>query len=512
MGRIKHFVRGVASGYVAMAANVIYTIASVPLALHYLPKEQFGLWALIMQIAGYLALADLGMSASIARILAEAKDDKDGGRYGSILKTGQLVVTMQGLLVAALGFALAFALPGLLQIDPHLRSEFTFFVGAQAIVTGTHFFTRVLGAPFWCHQRYDITNLSWTCGYAISFAVLWVGFHSGLRLGAMLLANIAEFLFTTTVATVASCRLKFWPARGAWGSVSRPLFRELFGYGKDLFLMAAGVQLVAASQVIIVTRAMGLEAAAVWAICTKTFSLAQQMVGRIFDFSLGAFSEMLVRNERGQLEKRYREIIVLTGSASVFVGVVGAMCNSGFVDLWTGGRIGWSAWNDLLMGILLVVRIATRCHVDFVALTKDIRSLKYLYLAEGITFVAFASLLSGSGGFPAMIILAILLDVVFVGSYGARRVARIFGTTTKGFASRWVRAPLRLLGALVAFGTLLTLLTWGLSPRTRFFVSAGVAALAGPFSLWILGLEGGMRAEISAGVGKLFAKLRPRLP
>ncbi len=512
MGRIKHFVRGVASGYAAIAANVIYTIASVPLALHYLPREQFGLWALIMQIAGYLALADLGMSASIARILAEAKDDKDGGRYGSILKTGQLVVTIQGLLVSAIGIGLAFALPRLLQIAPHLRGEFTFFVGAQAVLTGIHFFTRVLGAPFWCHQRYDITNLSWTAGYVLSFIVLWVGFHSGLRLGAMLLANIAEFILTTTVATIASCQLKFWPSRGAWGTVSRPLFRELFGYGKDLFLMTSGVQLVAASQVIIITRTMGLEAAAVWAVCTKTFSLAQQLVGRIFDFSLGAFSEMLVRDERARLEKRYREILVITASTGVFVASVGALCNSGFVALWTGGRISWSPWNDLLMGVLLVVRLVTRCHVDFVALTKNIRSLKYLYLFEGLVFVVLALLFAGTGGFPLLILLAVVLDVTMVGIYSARRVARFFKRNTAKFTGNWISWPIRLLGVMAILGGLLIALTVGCSPQARFFIAAMISSLAGAFFLWTVGLDDGIRMEISSGITKLLSRLRPRVP
>ena len=53
MSRLKKFTRSLLSGYVALGANIFYTLASVPLALHYLGKAEFGLWALVSQISGY---------------------------------------------------------------------------------------------------------------------------------------------------------------------------------------------------------------------------------------------------------------------------------------------------------------------------------------------------------------------------------------------------------------------------------------------------------------------------
>ena len=53
MSRLKKFTHSLLSGYVALGVNVFYTLASVPLALHYLGKAEFGLWALVSQISGY---------------------------------------------------------------------------------------------------------------------------------------------------------------------------------------------------------------------------------------------------------------------------------------------------------------------------------------------------------------------------------------------------------------------------------------------------------------------------
>src|ERR1035437_4127264 len=103
MSRFRLAVHGVASGYVMLAVTAVFGLASVPVALHYLSKEQFGLWALMMTLVGYLNLVDMGMSGSIARLLIDFKDDRDGGHYGSLIKTGWLGLLTQGLIVPAAG-------------------------------------------------------------------------------------------------------------------------------------------------------------------------------------------------------------------------------------------------------------------------------------------------------------------------------------------------------------------------------------------------------------------------
>ena len=67
MSRARRFIRNVTSGYLLLLASMFYVFASVPLALKFLSKEEFGLWMLMTQITGYLALIDLGTSSSVSR-------------------------------------------------------------------------------------------------------------------------------------------------------------------------------------------------------------------------------------------------------------------------------------------------------------------------------------------------------------------------------------------------------------------------------------------------------------
>src|ERR1700682_1416227 len=97
--RLRRFFQAVASGYALLIANALYVLGSIPLALHFLERREFGLWALAMQLTGYLQLVDVGMSASISRHLIDYKDQRMQGDYGGMIQTGALVLVVQGLCV-----------------------------------------------------------------------------------------------------------------------------------------------------------------------------------------------------------------------------------------------------------------------------------------------------------------------------------------------------------------------------------------------------------------------------
>src|SRR5215212_3725827 len=143
MSRLRHVTHALASGYAAMGATMLYALGSIPLALHYLSQEQFGLWALVTQVAGYFLLIDLGMSGSVSRFLMDHKDHKADGEYGSLIKTGCLVLLVQGACIALGGLALSFILPEIMDVPAHLSRTFQRLVAGQCILLGLGFIGRI---------------------------------------------------------------------------------------------------------------------------------------------------------------------------------------------------------------------------------------------------------------------------------------------------------------------------------------------------------------------------------
>ena len=363
MSRFKRFVHALASGYMLVGANAVYTFISIPLALYYLTRVEFGLWALASQVAGYIALVDFGMSGAAARILIDYKDDREGGQYGSLVMTTMAVNFCQGAIILVCGAAFSLFLGPLLRIPSDQMQTFMLLIVGLSVLQAVNFCFRTFNGVLWAHQRYDINNYGNILNFVVSLPVMWIAFahHGGVYslLWSQTVGTVSLNLFIAVFAYVLGCM----PHRGEWGRPAWHHFRELFGLGRDVFLMSLGSLLVNATQTMVITRVLGLETSAVWTVCTRVFNMALMLLYRIYDFSFGALAEMFTRGEKARFLLRFRSLVILSGSLAVWGGVLFALCNQPFVQIWTHGKVTWPRVNDLLLGIWLVVQVIAHCHV-----------------------------------------------------------------------------------------------------------------------------------------------------
>jgi hypothetical protein len=504
MSRKHHFVKSLSSGLAQIGANTLFTLVSLQLALHYLSREQWGLWGLVVQVAGYFAFVDFGITAALSRFLVDHKDDRVGGSYGAVIKTGLLVLVAQGAIVIVFGCAIAWAGPGLFNLTGADASALRNLLAGYALVMGLLFPQRMFNAILIASHRFDISNHSLTLLLLVNLAVLWAGLSFGLGIYSLLLGYALGLLCATLVQLLAVIRLKLLPARGTWGKASRSIFKELFSFGWDVSLLTLGQQLFNGSQLIIITRipSLGLEAAAIWGATTKAFALMQQFVWRLWDYSYSAVSEMVVRQERERLALRFQDIVTFTASLGVFLGICVAVCNESFVQIWSSNRLAWQPHNDVLMALLFVVNAVTRLHIGLLGSTKKVQGMRYVYLFQGVLFVVLASLAGRWLHFAGILITAIAVDVLCAGTFGPKRTADELGLSLKTVTLSWLAPAARLALALapLAFAT-----WWMLRPvpaLPRFITGGLVVGTVGIFLLWRLGLTPSLRHDISSMLAK----------
>ena len=449
MSRLKRFTHSLLSSYALMGVNVVYTLISIPLALKYLSRAEFGLWALTLQIAGYISMVDLGMGSSIARILIDHKDERANGRYAGIVKSGFVVGLAQGAIALAAGLGLVSFLGALLKVQPELSREFLWLMVGQVLLTAATFATRLFGQILFAWQRLDVWNYAQMFQLVAGFAALWVAFAMGWGVFS-LLAGAALGLVCGVVTNVLSChRLGFLPKAGEWSRASRGQFRELFSYGADMFLITIGVQLVMSSQTVLVSRQLGIEAAALWSVMTKAFTLVSQVVVRVVGNAMPAFAEMYVRKETERMWSRYRAMFITVSVLAGVCGVLFAACNGLFVSVWMHGQFTWPQINNVLLAAWLVALIEQCCHNSLIMFLKEIRGLKYVYLAEGIVFVGVSLVILPSTGLTGMLACSLAATVVCTLAVGTWRVARLLGGRLKPLLWDWQLPLFTVLVAMV---------------------------------------------------------------
>ncbi len=437
------------SSYALLGVNILYTLGAVPLALHYLSKAEFGLWALTLQIAGYISLVDLGMSSSVARILIDHKDDRASGRYGGVIQSGFWVGAAQGAIALAVGASLVWFLGAWLKVQPDLDRPFFWLMFGQVLLTAAIFVTRILNQLLYAWQRIDVSNYCGISQLAVGFAVLWLGFHRGWGIFSLLAGAVASWIWGVGFNVIACCRLGLLPKAGEWGRPSRERFRELFNYGAEVFLITIGVQLIISSQTVLVSRQLGLEAAALWSVMTKAFTLVSQIVLKIVGNAMPAFAEMQVRGERERLWSRYRGLFITTNVFAGVCAVLFAACNGPFVTLWTLGKFSWPPLDNMLLAVWLVMSMQQSCHNSLIICLKEIRTLKYIFLIEGIVFIGVSLAILPSTGMTGMLVCSVTATTLFTWLSGVWRVAMLSKMGWKPLLWDWQKPLFRILMAMI---------------------------------------------------------------
>lgn len=428
MSRSKHFIAGILSGYGSIATNILFTMASIPLAMHYLEKEQFGLWALAVQVNGYLSLIDLGMTAAVSRFVADYKDDVNGGEYGAHLLTGGIVFGIQGMLIAAIGLGLSFYAPQLLAIRAHLATDLQHLLMLLAAMTGVSVGLRSLGSPLWAFQRNDVINHLTSLGLLTNLLLLWFGFTRGWGIFSFAIATIPVTVVTPLVYGLFCHHKGYYPSSGHWGNPCLTIFKRIFHFGKDGLLVNLGSQLINATQIMIISRWVSLEAAATFAVSTKIYAMGMLLIANPVSVSIPGLTELHVRGENSRFIQRYWDVVAMTLAGSTVVAFGLAAGNRSFVSVWTNNSIHWFWSGDLILGLLLILRNINGCFLNVFGITKNWRPVRHIYLVEGLVFVPLAVFLSIHHGMAGCLVAALVANLLCATTFLARAASKIVGS------------------------------------------------------------------------------------
>ena len=385
--RTKRFSVGILTGYSAIIVNVAYTLLSVPLALHFLGKEEFGLWALAQQVAGYFLLLDFGMSNAISRFYADCKDDVNSTEYKRLLATSIMVYAVQGGGIALGGIMFSWIAPEVFHIPDAISHSFQVTLLIISISSGVSVALRSIGGPIWSFQRMDVMHMLALSSLIINYCVLWLGFRAGWGIYSFALAGIPSVLLAPLVGFFVCRASGYYPKSGLSEKPSKELFWKIFNFGRDSLLLSLGQQMVNASQIMLISRTIGLDAAATFTIGVKIYSMAQQFISKILDSSAAGLTEIYVRGDHSRFRKRFWDIL----NISSLLGCAGAallmLSNQSLLRIWTKGSINWPSSCDLVLALMLIFTTFSRCFTGIFGLVGNLRPIRSIYFIEGIFFL-----------------------------------------------------------------------------------------------------------------------------
>jgi len=318
-------------------APLLLAAVAIPILVHQLGVDRFGVLSLVWILVGYFSLFDLGIGRAITKLLAEKIALRDFEAASSLIWTGLVCITLLGICFGAVLFAVApYFLNSVLKIPPVVRQEtlecVPWLAAVVPIVTATCGLRGMLEAQ----QNFAAVN-----GLRAAFGI-------STYIGALAVLPFSHSLFPVVVsqagARIVSGVLHYWvckrciPTFSLGARVNRGALRALVGFGSWLTVSNLLSPIMVYLDRFLIGALISVSAVAYYTApfdaITKLWLVPAALTGVLFP----AFSEALALRDQGRASLLYERSIavVLLVLFPVILAVV-LFAHEG-LQLWLGGN------------------------------------------------------------------------------------------------------------------------------------------------------------------------------
>jgi O-antigen/teichoic acid export membrane protein len=188
---------------------LIVAVFSVPLVIRGLGTERFGILALVWAVTAYSSVFDLGFGRATTKFVADAIEQSDEHRVGTIVSTSILVQASLGVLSGVLLVAASpFLSERLLKVPPYLIATTRLSFCIAAVSVPTLLISGSLRGVLEAAQRFDLVNVIRAPLNAANFLLPLAGVRLGWDLPEIL-ASMVTFAGLAMVAQYLMCKHLF---------------------------------------------------------------------------------------------------------------------------------------------------------------------------------------------------------------------------------------------------------------------------------------------------------------
>jgi O-antigen/teichoic acid export membrane protein len=232
--------RSVLSNWFGLAANLVISFFMAPFIVHKLGNSAYGLWALMLQLTGYMGVVDVGLRSALVRFVSRhrAQNDQDG--LNELMSSTLQLYSGFALLCLLVGSFLAFfALPHL-HVPPGLLLQARNTLLIASVILASDFVFATFQGSLAGLSRWDLRNLISTgvliLRAGLTFAMLSRG-HGLVTLALVqLLASLTGHVFEVYFVRRLLPGLRF-----SWGHLQKKVLRPIFSHSAYSMLIGLGV-------------------------------------------------------------------------------------------------------------------------------------------------------------------------------------------------------------------------------------------------------------------------------
>ncbi len=370
--------RNMSTGMLAFGLNFILSFVALPVYLHFLGYERYGIWLVLTTVMSFAQLGNFGIGSAVAKYVAEYYSKNDVKSIRSYVTTAVYSLAISGLLilVVILSFreqiVAAFKLSGDYSV---LALQLLPYVGMLTIYV---FIVKIVETTLSGLNRMDLASFFRFIGRGVGLSVSAFLLYRGMGVKSLLIAAFLSEM-TSHLLFLYAIRALIPISFSRFRYVNKASFKHLVSFGAGVMGSSTLEMFVAPLNKLIISRFIGVGAIPVFDI---TYNVAMNIRG-IAASGLGALTPEVSRlcalsdADAGRVPHIYRKtikIILLVGIPA-FLGVF--LLATPLLQLWLQGR-----FNAALPSMLRIMLIAA--FLNLYAIPSY-----YVLMGRGLTYKLF---------------------------------------------------------------------------------------------------------------------------
>ena len=320
--------------------SVGVSLVTVPILLHYLGTERFGIWLTVGAGAAWLGLMQLGLGPSLLNRLSTI-DRADAKARGLVSTAWWLSIVLGAVALVPLALLYAFASwsdvfnvpPGELAVEARTLTATVWLTVAAGLPLG------IPGMVLRARQEGYVAN-AFEVGSAAArlfILILLVRMDAGMTGLAIGLAVIAIGIGTASVALVFGARDRsLRPTRSSFNSA---VARSLLEDGTAFSGLGIAALVIMYTDAIVITRVLGPEFVPRYAVPFSLLTLFLGLELTILDALWPAYSESAARGDKNWLRATHRRLTRLLTFGALLFGVLLVTIGPTALTLWAGPEV-----------------------------------------------------------------------------------------------------------------------------------------------------------------------------
>ena len=409
--RYRNIAHALLTGMAGKGVNLLVLFFSVPLSLHCLGAERYGIWIAMTSVLSWLSIADIGLGNGLMNLLADAR-----GREREDLAQRYVATAFWGLAIIA-------ATLGVLALPVVDRINWQYLLNIRDVAVAAETRTAMLVAV-WCfllalplsivskvyigYQQGAPAN-AWAAASSLAeLAALVVVTQAGAGLVALTIAVLGT---RALVLFVNACYL-FGYRRPDLAPTPRRVdlasLRTIFGVGMLFFLGQMQSLLVFQSDVLIISHFLGPGSITPYSVTYRLFAYVNVPLQLASPYFLSAFGEAHARGDLAWVRSAFRRLVLASLGWTLPLLFI---LNIGYrliISKWAGAQaLPEHALVLWMSGWTLLLTVTTPMFIVLTATRNFARMVGFAYVAAALNVllaVLFAQRFGVVGVSAAMVL------------------------------------------------------------------------------------------------------------